>query len=141
MQLPGKVSPVRLQPFGTIADPPAGFEWRGSQELAARTPPGGLWIGAGKDRDYSDKFVWWVEGSQEYGPSRPRLHLVATRLDARAPVITTKQSTHSGEGMGKIIVGLWFSSEGCWAVTGSFNGQQLDFVFHVADKPKGYYQE
>lgn len=125
---------VELKPFDWVGKPPDGYEWRGTQEFAARVPVNGHWTGAGADRNFRDRFVWWLEGNQIYGKSSPRLEITATRLDAQTAQIVERQWAHSGEGWGKIIAGLGFSSAGCWAVTGRYKDQQLDFVFHVGDK-------
>ena len=109
-----------------------GFVWVGSPKLAAKVPHTGHWIGMGPDRNYFDKWWWWRDDYRATEEPTPDLTVTATKLDASMPPIVIENATSAvGPGWNAMLVGMEFPAPGCWEVVGSYEDQELRFIFEV----------
>jgi hypothetical protein len=119
--------------------PIEGFVWVGSPELAARVPQGGLWKGMGLDYQFRDKWWWWREGYSAPEEPVPELEITAIMLDGEAPTVHIPHATNAMEARDppgpprwhRILTLMEFPAPGCWAVTATYHGNELHFVFQV----------
>jgi hypothetical protein len=127
--------PTMEQPDHTLSST-ASHHWHGSNELAALIPADGQWAGMGPDRNYFDKFWWWRIGYVARGEeAQPDLTISATRTDGQAlKVLITDATSGYGENWDAMLVGMEFPTEGCWKVTGSYQGHELQMTFRVGDE-------
>ncbi len=111
-----------------------GFAWFGSDELAAKIPEDGHWVGMGPEHDYGDKFWWWRKGYRAIEEQRPELVVTANRLDRPAPPVRMDEATNAfGKNWDLMLIGMEFPTAGCWEVIGRYHGRELRFVLKVGD--------
>ena len=116
-----------------------GFVWVGSPALAAQVPEGGLWKGMGPDHQFRDKWWWWREGYNANDEPVPELEITAIMLDGEAPPVHIPRATSAMEAREapnpprwhRILTLMEFPKPGCWAVTATYHGNELKFVFQV----------
>ena len=107
--------------------------WYGSSSLAALVPDNGHWKGVGKS--YSNKFWWWREGFSAIDEPKPRLKVIAQKLDGDRDLVIIDRAT-SGMGLQgewhAMLIGMYFPSPGCWEVRGSYaEKEELTLVLKV----------
>lgn len=115
------------------------FVWVGSPALAALVPSGGVWKGMGPGGRFRDKWWWWRAGYRALDEPVPELEITATRLDGEAPPVHNPHATNAMEafdppdpsGWQRILTMLEFPAPGCWAVSATYHGERLQFVFLV----------
>jgi hypothetical protein len=122
-------------------DPARSFGWYGTNSLAAVIPIDGHWVGMGPDRGYSDKFWWWKREYSVRNEPMPDLEVVATRTDAESDVVTPhvtnafRAYSDYQESWDAILVGMEFTSAGCWKVVGTTSEAELTIFLRVGSEP------
>ena len=131
--------PITLPPAGDFTGELGsvpGYAWVGNNDLAARVPENGHWLGMGADGRYRDKFWWWREGYRARTENRPDLVIAAVRLDDSntPPILMLNGATNAfGKNWDLMLTGMEFPSSGCWEMIGLYHGHQLTFILQVGD--------
>ena len=133
--------PVTLPSSSPVA--PSASEksgWYGSEALAVRLSPSGLWRGMGEEHNYGDKLWFWRRGFKaEYEPE-PDLILEGEKLSTtdgpRRLLITDAKSAFTPT-WDRMLVGMEFPSPGCWKLLATYRNagiaHDLTFVVNVVD--------
>ncbi|HWB86465.1 MAG TPA: hypothetical protein VG675_20150 [Bryobacteraceae bacterium] len=130
--------PITTRP-DTVFAPPLPFAFDSSQ--------GGFYFGTRKIWAYlqnspvfqgaMQKIPWWIPGFDALAEPRPPLSMTLERLDESAPIVVTSGNAGGSWIPDKpsygyfIMTGVKFPSEGCWQVTGRYNGAELSFTYLV----------
>jgi hypothetical protein len=116
-----------------LEDPPFGFShWYGSEALAATVPPNGIWPTTVPGHLIAVKLFWWSPG---FTPGSEQ-NLTVDVKNLFDPSVTAEwgEPTNAGEIDGDgwtMLVGIDFQHEGCWKITGTYQGQTLSFVIET----------
>lgn len=106
--------------------------WYGSEALAVALKPDGVWKGMGPEDNYRDKLAWWSYGYDGSREPKPALIVTAKRLDKAGPPVNVRQVTNASYAGGWTMLHLIeFPSQGCWEITGTYQGQTLSFIVEV----------
>jgi hypothetical protein len=110
--------------------------WFGSNTLWTIVPSNGVWseLPYNPPTGLTQKIFWWRDGYSVEGEPQPNLIVTGKRLDASAPPLIASRATNAfasdiGEAM---LVGVDFSTPGCWKITGKYKTTKLSFVVWVA---------
>jgi hypothetical protein len=118
-----------------FVDPPFGFRyWYGTDALAARIPPTGIWPTTAEGALIAVKLFWYTADA---APSDAADLVVSIRhLFDDSIKAEWSETSNAGEIDGDqwtFLVGIDFQHEGCWEVTGTYLGQKLSFVVRTVD--------
>jgi len=111
--------------------------WFGSSELAALIPHSGRWMGMGEDYNFRNKFWWWRSGYRAGSNLEKSLTIYAKNLD-NGDSFSIDRATNARAGSDNyewdsMLVGMEYSSRGCWEIIGSFGKQKLVIVLEVGE--------
>ncbi len=128
--------PPFVPPPPAPAQPPAtykGLFWYGSPDLWTMLNGDGIWKDLPQEGGYSEKTFWWRLGYSASTEPKPALTVIATRLDATAPMVSEDNATNASADFGQaMLVGLTLPTAGCWQITGQYHGHELSFAVWVA---------
>lgn len=131
-------NPPFIPPSGYPAVPPWPNEfWYGTTDLFVLLPNDGAWLYlANHDGAYTQKVFWGRQGYDVQAEPQPDLTVTGRRLDAPAPLLTASDATNAASELGStMLVGVDIPSQGCWEITGYYQGHELTFVVWVGDAP------
>src|SRR5882724_1308927 len=106
--------------------PDLGGSWFGTDRLWIALSIDGAWSG------YRQKMQWWRQGYDYRTEPEPNLKVTGKRLDAPAPPLMAETSNVGGP-IPSMMVGMNFSTPGCWEITGRYESDELTFVLWVAE--------
>ncbi len=118
----------------TFSEPwPQEFSWFGSEAFAAAFPKNGIWPTTAPGRGIAVKLFWYPPGF-EPGMEQNFVGRIE-RLDDGPNDAVISPPTNAGLAgdVWTILTGIDFKSEGCWRVTGEYQGQSLEFVVETVD--------
>lgn len=111
-------TPVKDQPPDDPNADPFGYgDWYINED---RT----MWVNVGPGWHTGGEKVTWIR------PAGMELTISGRRLDGDAPPLRVE--IPAGYGTGFQIMGVYFPTEGCWAVTATAGEHRLDFVTQVS---------
>lgn len=100
---------------------------------------GGLWTALPNDGSWAqlqkgEKVWWWSEDFDVSEDSTPDLTVTARKLDKSG--LTYASATEATNGYHKsfhwaMLTGVELPADGCWEITGEYNGRALSFVVWV----------
>ncbi len=118
--LPNGSTPPGLRPLPN---------YHGNGMLWATLPGDGIYRGRpDTDGNFFEKILWYAAGTSG------ELRVTARRIDAPAPTPRTQPvpgSPPGFRGTGSWATRVWFTSEGCWKVTGRIRDVSLIFIARV----------
>lgn len=108
--------------------PNDGWFWYGGDGLWTMLPGSGNW----RQLQLGEKFWWWSEKFDVTEDETPDLVLTGRRLDGEGE-FSVDEATNGYEKSihWAMLAGVQLPSEGCWEITGAYQGQELTLVVWV----------
>ena len=117
--------------------PFTGFNWYGTNKLAATAPVDGIWYTTRPGALISVKLFWWSDVFRIGMESELIVKIKSLYGNPVSPKISKTTNAYRDSlqlsGPWAMLVGIDFAEPGCWQITGRFRDESLVFVVNVLE--------